>query len=95
MEVGFIEKDSKGMSVTVASNDFVESTTDLAVTVTMAGSGTAAGAVYRPVASIVPQLASEQPGPATLQAKPSGIKTDERGPFDCWPSLVTTINCST
>ena len=86
-EVGFIEKDSNGMSVTVASSDFVESTTELAVTVTMAGSGTVAGAVYLPVASIVPQLAPAQPVPATLQAKPgpSGIKTGESGPFDCWP----------
>ena len=88
-EVGFTEKDSGGLSVTVASSDFVESTTELAVTVTMAGSGTVAGAVYLPVASIVPQLAPEQPVPATLQAKP-------------WPGSVTggklpphTKNCTT
>src|SRR6185503_134780 len=71
-EVGLIEKDSSitvttVTIVSVASADFVESTADLAVTVIVAGSGTVAGAVYFPVASIVPQLAPEQPGPATLQ----------------------------
>jgi hypothetical protein len=42
--------------------------TDLAVTVTVAGSGTIAGALYLPVASIIPQAAPEQPVPATLQS---------------------------
>jgi hypothetical protein len=56
------------MIVTVAAADIVESTTDLAVTVTVGGLGMLAGALYRPAASIVPQLAPEQPVPATLQA---------------------------
>ena len=88
-EVGFTEKDSGGLIVTVASSDFVESTSELAVTVTVAGLGAVAGAVYFPAASIVPQLAPEQPVPVTLQAK-------------SWPGSITggklpphTINCTT
>jgi hypothetical protein len=79
-EVGFIEKDSGGLIVTVASSDFDESTTDLAVTVRVAGSGTVAGAVYFPVVSIVPQLAPEQPGPATFHAKSWPPSAE-----NCWP----------
>ena len=39
----------------------------MALTITVAGSGTVAGAEYFPVASMVPQLAPEQPLPATFQ----------------------------
>jgi hypothetical protein len=45
----------------------VESAVEVAVTVTGAGVGTAAGAVYRPLDEIVPQVAPEQPLPARLQ----------------------------
>jgi hypothetical protein len=38
--------------------------------VTVGGLGALAGAVYKPVADTVPQLAPEQPGPATLQVTP-------------------------
>jgi hypothetical protein len=43
--------------VTVADPDLVVSATETAVTVTAAGLGTAAGAVYSPVALIVPTVA--------------------------------------
>jgi hypothetical protein len=39
----------------VCAPDHLESTTDVAVTVTVGGSGTLAGAVYFPVASMVPR----------------------------------------
>ena len=53
--------------VTVAVTVAVGSATDLTVTTTVGGLGTVAGAVYFPVASIIPQLASVQPVPETLQ----------------------------
>jgi hypothetical protein len=46
-----------GCTVTVAEMDLVESATLVAVTVTMGGTGTVAGAVYSPLAEIVPALA--------------------------------------
>jgi hypothetical protein len=52
--------------VTPAVADFVGSATDVAVTDTCAGLGTAGGAVYRPLVEIVPQAAPLQPLPATL-----------------------------
>jgi len=42
--------------VTVAKADLVRSATDVAVTVTVVGMGTVAGAMYLPAESIVPQL---------------------------------------
>ena len=53
--------------VRVAVAALLVSTTDLAVTVTVAGLDTVAGAVYFPVASIVPQVAPVQPAPERLQ----------------------------
>jgi hypothetical protein len=50
-------------TVTVAEPDLVESACEVAVTVTFAGVGTVAGAVYTPVAEIVPLLGP----PLTLQ----------------------------
>ena len=55
-----------GATVTVAEADFVVSATDVAVTVTSAGLGIAAGAVYRPPVEIVPHVAPEQPAPLRL-----------------------------
>jgi hypothetical protein len=55
------------MIVTVFEADFVLSATDVAVTVTCAGLGTAAGAVKRPVDEMVPQVEPEQPAPLRLQ----------------------------
>jgi hypothetical protein len=56
-----------GKTVTTALLDLVESAVEVAVTVTCAGVGTAAGAVYRPLDEIVPQVVPEQPLPARLQ----------------------------
>ena len=53
--------------VTIAEPDFVESVTEVAVTFTVAGLGTLAGAVYIPTELIVPQFAAVQPVPDTLQ----------------------------
>jgi len=54
--------------VIVADADFVGSATEVAVSVTVGGAGTAAGAVYLPwagpvVAPNVPQVAPVQPAP--------------------------------
>jgi hypothetical protein len=54
-------------TVTVADADFVGSAADVAVTITCAGLGTTAGAIYRPLDEIVPQLIPEQPLPLTFQ----------------------------
>ena len=51
--------------VTVAVEDLPGSATLVAVTVTVAGEGTVAGAVYNPVALMVPQAAPVQPAPET------------------------------
>jgi len=67
-EVGFREKvGGAPIIVPVAVADLVASATDLAVTVTVGGLGTVAGAVYFPVASIVPQPAPVHPIPERLQ----------------------------
>jgi len=57
------EVDIQDVTVTVAGDDFVESACEVAVTVTCAGFGTVAGAVYSPALEIVPLAAP----PATLQ----------------------------
>jgi hypothetical protein len=51
----------------LAEDDFVESATEVAVTVARAGLGTVAGAVYRPEEVIVPQEPETQPIPVTVQ----------------------------
>lgn len=53
-------------TVTVALADFVGSATEVAVTITCAELGTAAGAAYKPLGEIVPQLLPEQPLPLTF-----------------------------
>lgn len=70
------------MIVTVFEADFVLSATDVAVTVTCAGLGTAAGAVKRPVDEMVPQVEPEQPAPLRLQV----TAVSEVPPTD-------TVNC--
>ena len=54
--------------VTVAAPYFITSACDIADTVTVAGLGTVAGAVYRPVGSIVPALALPPVTPFTCHA---------------------------
>jgi hypothetical protein len=56
-----------GLMVTDAVAVFVLSAWEVAVTVTVFGFGTAAGGVYAPELSIVPQFAPEHPVPETLQ----------------------------
>jgi hypothetical protein len=46
---------------------FEESASGVAVICTVAGDGASEGAVYTPLAEIVPQAAPEQPDPDTLQ----------------------------
>jgi hypothetical protein len=58
--VGEIVIETGGTIVTDAMPDLVESTTDVAVTTTSAGLGTAAGAVYKPLLVIVPHAAPLQ-----------------------------------
>ena len=65
--VGEIATDTGCVMVTVEDADFVVSAFEVAVTVTVAGLGTAEGAVYRPLLEIVPQVAPEQPLPLRLQ----------------------------
>jgi hypothetical protein len=48
--------DNTVVTVTLAVADFVLSATETAFTVTVAGFGTAAGAVYRPDVEIVPTV---------------------------------------
>lgn len=61
-----------GRMVTVADADFVVSTVEVAVTVTVAGLGTALGAVNRPVVETLPHALPEQPEPLTLQVTLAG-----------------------
>ena len=56
-----------GTTVTVEVADFAESATEVALTVTCAGTGTAVGAVYNPLDETVPQALPEQPLPLTDQ----------------------------
>jgi len=52
--------------LTCAEADLVVSACDVAVTVTTAGLGTIAGAVYKPAEVIAPHLEPEQPAPEML-----------------------------
>lgn len=54
-------------TMTVAAPDCAGSATDVAVTVTDAGDGPDAGAVYSPVPEIAPQVAPLHPAPETFQ----------------------------
>jgi hypothetical protein len=56
-----------GLTVTLAEPNFVESLTEVAVTITVGELGTVEGAVYLPVESIAPQLVPVQPVPERLQ----------------------------
>lgn len=73
------------VTVMVAEADFVASVTEVAARITDAGVGAVAGAVYFPVASIVPQLAPVQPVPERLQV------TAWLAPL----GLTVAVNCCT
>jgi hypothetical protein len=61
----------------VADADFVVSTVEVAVTVTVAGLGTAPGAVNSPVVETLPHVLPEQPEPfrvhVTLAGEPLSV----------------------
>ena len=65
--VGEMDTTTDGMMVTIADADFVLSASDVAFTVTCGGCGIAPGAVYKPLALIVPQALPLQPEPVRLQ----------------------------
>lgn len=79
-----------GRTVTVADADLVLSCWLVAFTVTFAGEGTAAGAVYRPVAKIVPQVLPLQPAPVTVQVMPVfGVPETEA--TNAWVDLTVRL----
>jgi hypothetical protein len=61
------EAAAAAVTVTWAEADLVESAADTAVTVTIAGEGTAIGAVYTPAVEIIPTVALPPATPLTLQ----------------------------
>lgn len=61
------DTDAAASISTVAEADFVGSATEVALTVACGGLGTAAGAVYRPLALIVPHDPATHPTPDTVQ----------------------------
>jgi len=73
------------MTLTAATAALAESATEVALTVTVGGLGAVVGAVYFPVASIVPQLAPVQPVPEKLQV------TAWLAPL----GLTVAVNCCT
>jgi hypothetical protein len=77
-------------TVTDADADEVERAVDVAVTITVAWDGTAPGAVYNPLAEIVPQVDPEQPGPLTLQVTAVFVVPVTTSANCCWPFTVTT-----
>ncbi len=64
---GLTATETAGVIVTVAVSNFVLSATEIAFTVTGFVPGTAAGAVYSPVALIVPLVAFPPTTPFTCQ----------------------------
>jgi len=61
----------------------------VAVTVTVAGDGTAEGAVYSPAPLTVPQVAALHPAPCTLHVTPVfGVPTTDA--LNCWVAPVAT-----
>ncbi len=69
--------------MTVADPDFVGSESSVAVTATIGGFGEVAGAVYNPVALMLPQAEALQPLPDMLQIT-NGLE----------PPLSAAVNCN-
>ena len=61
----------------------------VAVTVTVAGEGTADGATYSPVPLIVPQAAALHPAPCTLQVT-AVLEVPTTVALNCWVAPVIT-----
>jgi uncharacterized protein (DUF2237 family) len=66
-EDGETETATGGNTVTVAEADLLGSACEVAVTVTVGGVGTEAGAVYRPATVMVPHVGPLQPVPEIVQ----------------------------
>jgi hypothetical protein len=78
-----------GMIVTAAVLDLVASATEVAVTETSAGFGTAGGAKYRPLEEMEPHAAPLQPAPTTLQETPV-FEVPLTVAVNCWVPPITT-----
>src|SRR5947207_15185844 len=76
--------------VTCAEADFVGSAWDTAATVTMAGFGTTAGAVYRPELDIVPTVALPPITPLT-RSEERRVGEDSTVAVNCCVPLDTTV----
>ena len=66
------------------------SAAELAVTVTVAGDGTVAGAVYRPALEIVPHVVPEQPAPDRVQLT-DWLEVPETEAANCWVWPAVTV----
>lgn len=77
-------------TVTIADALTLESITDVAFTVTVAGVGIVAGAVYRPADEIVPQAAPEHPEPDTLQTTVV-MEVPVTLAVNCFVALIFTV----
>jgi hypothetical protein len=79
------------VTVAVAVALLVESATEIAFIVTEAGDGTAAGAVYRPAAEIVPLVALPPATPFTCQVTPLFCESFETVAVNCCVCPVFTL----
>lgn len=76
--------------VTEAFPGFAVTKTAMAVTVTLLGLGTLAGAVYKPEAVIVPQVMPLHPAPVTFQITNVGVPAIAAENWTCEPGLTWT-----
>jgi hypothetical protein len=79
-----------GTTVTDADADEAALAFEVAVTTTAPWDGTEDGAVYNPLAEIVPQADPEQPGPLTLHVTAVFVAPLTTTENCCWPPTVTT-----
>ena len=82
-----------GRIVTVVEADLVESAWDTAVTVTVAGVGTLAGAVYIPEVEIVPVVELPPVTPSTCQVTAVLLVFWTVAVNCCWPPTFTLGDC--
>ncbi len=87
--VGETETATGGATVTVAEADLVTSACEVAVTVTVAGLGTALGAVYKPPVVTVPQAAPLQPVPETLHVTAVSVLPLTVAENCCWVPVTS------
>ena len=77
--------------MTVADPEMDSSATEVAVTSTLGGLEAAAGALYFPLASIVPQLGPLQPVPETLQETTGVVPNGSPVATNCRVPLFETV----